>query len=466
MVRVIVSAQTEQEPTMVSMADLGATLQEVFGPLADRVARQTGCVQRARKFSGASLVQTVVFGWYDDGEASSAALTQMAARRGVEVSAQAIDQRLTDALAQTLQRVLAAATQRTIQRTGDVLALAERFPGGVWVIDSTTIPLPDTVAAAWPGCGGGPGQRPASLKAHVLLNLLDGALRGPDLTPGRASDRGSALQHAALPAGSLRLHDRQYVTLGVLAALSAAASDWLSRYHATLTIADADGTRWTDRAGRLAALAGTAPWVDVPIRLGAVGLAARLVAVRRPQEQADRARAAVKRRAQRNGYTASAQSRALAGWLLVITSVDDSRLSVAEVLRVLRVRWQIERLFRRWKQHGLIEVWHSADSARILCEVLAKLLGGVIEHWLIVVACWDWPNRSLDRASQAVRQGFIVLATVFDDAAALTGALHQLARIIRASCPLTRHGRPPVWLELPLGGAGEPSSTLPATLAA
>jgi hypothetical protein len=274
------------------------------------------------------------------------------------------------------------------------------------------------------------------------------------LTPGRASDRGSALQHAALPPGSLRLHDRQYVTLAVLAGLTAAGSDWLSRYHATLSIADPDGTRWLDPGRRLDALAAAAAasetgWVDVAVVLGAEArLAARLIALRLPQAQADRQRAEVRQRASRNGYTASDEALALAGWLLVITSVGAERLSVREVLVLLRARWQIERLFRRWKQHGGLAVWHSDQEWRVLCEVLAKLLGCVIDHWLVVAACWDLPERSLDRASQAVRHGLIVIATVFDDPAVLTRELERLARIIQTTCRITTRGHHPNLLQL------------------
>ncbi len=423
---------------MTSMADLAPMLQDLFGPVADRIARQTGCVQRALRFTGSTLVQTLVLGYRDDPEASLVDLTQMAHRRGVAISPQGLAQRFTPALATTLRAMLAAATQLTIQRDADWSALLARFPGGVWVIDSTTIPLPAACADDWPGCGGGAGQGTASLKGHLLQDLASGALRGPDLTPGRASDRGSALQHAELPPGSLRIHDRQYVTLAVLRALNATGSDWLSRWHATIHIADPGGTCWDNPARRLDALAGPDGWVDVAVELGArERLPARLLALRLPQEQADRQRAQIKRRAQRNGYTASDQTLDLGGWLLVITSVTADRLSPREVLVLLRARWQIERLFRRWKQHGLLEVWHSADSDHILCEMLAKLFGCLLDHWLVVVACWDLPARSLDRASRAVGHGIIVIATVFDEPRALERELTRLVGIIRATCKIT-----------------------------
>jgi hypothetical protein len=43
----------------------------------------------------------------------------------------------------------------------------------------------------------------------------------------------------------------------------------------------------------------------------------------------------------------------------VITNVPPRLLSFEQVLVVLPLRWQIERLFRLWKEHGQIDEWPS-----------------------------------------------------------------------------------------------------------
>jgi hypothetical protein len=48
-----------------------------------------------------------------------------------------------------------------------------------------------------------------------------------------------------------------------------------------------------------------------------------------------------------------------------------------------RLRWQIERLFRLWKEHGHIDEWRSKKPWRILCEVYGKLAAMLIQQWLI-----------------------------------------------------------------------------------
>ncbi len=46
---------------MVNVAELAAARQELLGPTADRRAKETGCVQRERTFTGSGLVQALVF---------------------------------------------------------------------------------------------------------------------------------------------------------------------------------------------------------------------------------------------------------------------------------------------------------------------------------------------------------------------------------------------------------------------
>jgi hypothetical protein len=48
----------------------------------------------------------------------------------------------------------------------------------------------------------------------------------------------------------------------------------------------------------------------------------------------------------------------------------------------------------------------------VLCEVYAKLLGMVVQHWILLISCWSYPDRSLAKASATVRRHALNLAAV------------------------------------------------------
>ncbi len=54
-----------------------------------------------------------------------------------------------------------------------------------------------------------------------------------------------------------------------------------------------------------------------------------------------------------HGHEPSAEALYLAGWTLLVTNVPRQRLCLPEALVLLRLRWQIERLSRLWKEDGL-----------------------------------------------------------------------------------------------------------------
>src|SRR5437763_16350079 len=79
---------------MTSVSDLPTALKHVFTTVADQSARDTGVIQRVRKFTGASLAHTLVFGLLDKPDASRADLCQAAALCDVQVTRQAIHDRV------------------------------------------------------------------------------------------------------------------------------------------------------------------------------------------------------------------------------------------------------------------------------------------------------------------------------------------------------------------------------------
>ena len=76
----------------------------------------------------------------------------------------------------------------------------------------------------------------------------------------------------------------------------------------------------------------------------------RVIACKLPPEQAGLARKRAEKRAQKKGRPVSLNSLVLAGWVLLITTLEATDWPAEDILRLYRVRWQIELLFKRMKQ--------------------------------------------------------------------------------------------------------------------
>jgi hypothetical protein len=161
---------------MTTLPQVARTMREILTTTADDAARTTRFVQRTSPLGGATFTQTLVFGFLGNPQASLEELTQTAATLGVEISPQALDQRFTMSAATCVKQVLDAALTRVITADPVAIPLLARFTA-VAVQDSSTIVLPDALAAVWQGCGGRtPESTSAALKLQVRLDLRTGCL--------------------------------------------------------------------------------------------------------------------------------------------------------------------------------------------------------------------------------------------------------------------------------------------------
>jgi hypothetical protein len=112
---------------MTSIPQVAKALRTVLTPTANRAARTTRFVQRRSKLSGAKFVQTLVFGWLANPEATYEELAQTAATLGVRISPQGREQRFTEAAAQCVERVLRAAVPQVITAAPAAIPLLQRF---------------------------------------------------------------------------------------------------------------------------------------------------------------------------------------------------------------------------------------------------------------------------------------------------------------------------------------------------
>ena len=79
---------------MATVTRVAEAMQRVLNDVAEKAGEESGFIKRRRKLTGASFVQTLVFGWLSNGAASLSELNQTAAAVGVDITGSGLDQRL------------------------------------------------------------------------------------------------------------------------------------------------------------------------------------------------------------------------------------------------------------------------------------------------------------------------------------------------------------------------------------
>jgi hypothetical protein len=424
---------------MTTIPQVATALHSVLSTTANAAARETGFIRRQRAFSGAQFVQTLVFGYLALPQASYEQLVETADALGVTISPQGLAQRFTRSAADCLLRVFQAAIAQVITADPLALPLLDRF-SAVYIQDSTSWSLPDVLADLWHGCGGSVGHVVAALKAQVRLELRTGQLDGPLLQDGCASDRRIAF--AARPlVESLSIRDLGYFDLEDLEQAVKEQRYWLTRLYPGTAVFTLDQQRHD--VFDLVAAQGT-DTVELEVRVGvAQRVACRLLAVRVPEDVAEQRRERLKRQAKKKGRRVSASSLAACAWTLVITNVAAKLLSLQEAMVLMKVRWQIELLFKLWKSEGQLDTSRRERGEAVLCEVYAKLIAMVVQHWLVLMSCWDVVERSLPKVARVLRRCVERLLGTLEERERLVEVLGELQRkLARAGRQTARRKHP------------------------
>jgi hypothetical protein len=356
----------------------------------------------------------------------------------VTVTAQGLDERFGPEAAEFMKALLEEAVAHVVHAEPVVHPLLGRFDG-VYVQDSTVIPLPDALQGVWLGCGGTNGPT-AAVKVHVRLNMNTGALEGPYLAPAREHDRHSPAQKAPLPRGALRIADLGFYDLQTLATHHAQGGYFLTRILSNTLVYDENGGSM-DLEQFLTSC--HCDQVDVPMKLGStVRLPVRIVARRVPIEVLGKRLARLKDNARKKCQPLSQRSVFLAGWNVYATNVPAEKLSANEGHALMRIRWQIELLFKLWKDEGRLDESRSRDPWRVLCEIYAKLISLIIQHWILLTCCWRILDRSLTKAARTLRNFAMDIASKFHSLPDICEILQLLDRTLPAGCHLTRRAEP------------------------
>lgn len=447
-------------------------MQEVFVHHSRALATSSGFCQRSSTISASAWVQGLVFGWLSNPNASLSSLARTFAVAGAPVSPQAVQQRFGEAGAKLLRGVLEALTHSALHQgarasvSSKEYAWLRAFPA-LWIRDSTLIPLPAVLQQEWPGNGGAMGPS-AALKVSVQWEWHSGLLAPLHLTCATKHDQKAAAEQDAVAAqkgqevrpGEMHVFDLGYFCLDRLAHLHAQDAYFCCRYKAGTHLqwlgdspegdepwrkGSPEGDEVCDSLlQRLEALPQECAQVEWAVALGRkVQLPVRLLAVRVPPEVATQHREQMKAHKKRIRRNVSPERLALCGWNLYITNAPPSLLTREQVRVLYRVRWQIERLFRLWKETLLVDQWRSRNPHRILCEIFAKLIGALLTQKLTAFCLWFDPARSLVKCAHTIAAHALALLIHLKCNSGLATTLRALKKAcLVAACIDSRRRRP------------------------
>lgn len=429
------------------VAQVAAAMQAVFGASVDDLARTTRCVRRQRKFSGASLAKTLVLTVLLRPAAKNRDYQATAAKMGIHVTEEAIDHRFTDELVLFLEAILQQAVSQALAAKAVATPLLQKF-SDVRIGDSTSLALPDEFAVPFPGCGGSENAGLAAMKIQVLWSLLTGQLLGWQITSGRASDAKSEIAEVLPPARSLSVFDLGYFSLDRFRRVGEADAYWISRLQ--------HGTKVFDAAAKSLDLPcflreqGEHGLVDMVVLLGEKErLACRLIAMRVPEEVASRRRQRIREKARDHGREPSREYLELQGWTIYVMNCGAELLTWKEVVVAYRARWQIELLFKLWKSHNHVAaVEATASPQRQMAVLYAKLIGVIVQHWILLSAAWNDVERSLRKAAAVLRDWIVLLLAVLDDEEQLRDLLGRLGVAIAKTARVTHRRKHPSLFQL------------------
>jgi hypothetical protein len=421
---------------MATIAQIAEAIDKLFGNKVEELARESEFIQRKVVVSGRGFVKALIMAFQTNKTASYSEMSACASSLEMPITAQGIEQRFDESSARFLKLVLEHAFTIKLQGVDEQnVPLFKRFRA-IHIRDSSVISLPEELKGVWKGVGGSKGET-AALKLQVSWEQCQGSLDGIALQDGYCQDRTSPYQSMELEAGELHIADLGYYSLEKLAQDHQKGVLWLTRLKFKTLLWDEQGTA-LDLLSFLNHQ--TQKQLDISVLVGGKQqVACRLLASQVPQEVADQRRRHIKEQYRKEGRQPSEKLLQLAAWTLILTNVPQDKLSLKEALVLLKVRWQIELLFKLWKSYLYLDQWTSQNPWRILTEIYAKLLITILFHWTILSDFWKHPNRSLVKAFKAFQRYVTPILFGLKDQENLDNLLSSLNRCYAKSCRVNKH---------------------------
>lgn len=337
--------------------------------------------RKPRKIDPKSFLMALCMMVLQSGKSLSSMAMTVGTLKGMRVSKQAIDKRMTEACGRYLECVLAHAIARRINTCCQgVSSLFNR----ILLHDSTTIRLPSHLAEAFPGNRNGKMKDISLVKIQTVYDALRERFCRFWISPFTTNDQEVATTMLEyVQRGDLVIRDLGYFVLSALGLIQQRGAFFITRLRHGTALYDPTSGRRIDLLKTLK----KHKRVDLPVIVGREEkLLVRLVAL-----PVDPAVAAERRRKLRTNrdrrLNPSKEHLALLGWNLFILNVDAQRIPAEHVVSLYGLRWRIETIFKAWKSNFNLSALPRASVVQVQIYMYAFFLFVTVFHAVIFPQC-------------------------------------------------------------------------------
>ena len=268
---------------------------------------------------------------------------------GIELTRQAIAKKFTKKATEFVQLLLAQLLKSNLSGAREIF-VNSNF-NRILIKDSTCNQLPDNLKDYYPGSGGSSSKASVriqfeyDLKNQEVIELCPSAFNEQDIK--NAKDTLCNIQK-----NDLIIRDLGYVSMETLGGIDKKMAWYISRLNNNSDVYDKEtGNKFNFEKLEQYMRRYNIYIIDKDVLIGANRYPTRLVVELVPDSvKAERIRKA-KRKSVRNRAKTSEKSKARFGLNLFLTNCTKTMISASQVRMIYGIRWQIELVFKAWKQN-------------------------------------------------------------------------------------------------------------------
>jgi hypothetical protein len=343
------------------------------------LSKGEGFIKRKRKVLAIALIEAMLF---SNINGSKLSLNDIAIYLWVEykvsITRQAIAKRFnqmaTGFVRQLLQHLIMA------KLLDDHLLFVQSKFNRILIKDSTCNQLPDELKECYPGSGGsGSG---ASVRLQFEYDLKNHEIQELSVNAFNNQDRSNAKQTITdIQQNDLIIRDLGYVSIGILELIAQKKAYYISRLMPNVGAIDQQTDKEIDFAGlELMMRKNNTHTIEKLIKIGNHNT--RLVIELVPEEIKEQRIRKANKEAGKKSRAISHQKKARMGLNLYITNATNTMLSASELRRIYGIRWQIELVFKAWKQNIEIHKVKKMNVNRFEFMLFSKLIL-VVFYWKV-----------------------------------------------------------------------------------